>query len=199
MKAVHLITLHVIVLSLALPAGAGSIWAKRHRGVNDPFVDDVARQIGDVLTVKISEGSKIDNKSKRDMQKDTDRSAAFDGELDIASIQSFNMSAESSQQHKSKADFKDERKYIDSITVVVMDVLPNHNLVVAGTRDRIIAGDIQLIEVSGIVRPSDIAYDNSVMSELVANFRLETKNKGIAAPYNRPGWLGRVMDVLWPF
>ncbi len=80
-----------------------------------------------------------------------------------------------------------------------MDVLPNGNLVVAGTRDRRIAGDTQTIEVSGIVRPSDIAFDNTIRSEQVANFRILTKNGGVSAPYTQPGWLGRIFDVLWPW
>jgi len=66
-------------------------------------------------------------------------------------------------------------------------------------RDRNISGDIQRIEVSGIVRPSDIEFDNSVKSEQIANFRVVTKNSGVAEPYNRQGWLGRLFDILWPF
>ena len=104
----------------------------------------------------------MDNKAKRDLQKETARSSDFNGELDIdhilPSIPGFTMEAESSNALKSKADFKDERSFVDRVTVVVLDVLPNGNLVVTGTRDRNIAGDIQTIEVSGIVRPSDIAY-----------------------------------------
>lgn len=195
------------VFGIVCPAWAGSLWIQRHEDMKNPFVDDVARNIGDVLTIKISEDSKIDNKAKRDLQKSTDRSSTFDGELDIGTpnhnilprIPGFNMSAETANNLKGKADYKDERKYLDSITAVVLDVLPNGNLVVMGTRDRNIAGDIQRIEVSGIVRPSDIAFDNTVMSQRVANFRLVTQYKGLAAPYNKPGFLGRLMDVLWPF
>jgi flagellar L-ring protein precursor FlgH len=68
-----------------------------------------------------------------------------------------------------------------------------------GTRERNIAGDIQTIEVSGIVRPSDILFNNTVMSSQVADFRIVTKNKGISAPYTSPGWLGRIFDIIWPF
>ncbi|MHC4528924.1 MAG: flagellar basal body L-ring protein FlgH, partial [Planctomycetota bacterium] len=62
-----------------------------------------------------------------------------------------------------------------------------------------IAGDIQTIKVSGIVRINDIAFDNTVNSERVADFRIVTKHKGVAAPYNKQGWLGGIFDVLWPF
>ena len=186
---------------------ADSIWARRNKDMRELYTDDVARNIGDVLTIKISENSKVDNKAKRDLKKEVDKSTTFNGELGITTrnnnllprIPGFTMAAESTNELKSKADFKDERKYVDSVTVVVVDILPNRNLVVMGTRHRNIAGDIQTIEVSGIVRPSDIEFDNTVKSEQIADFRIVTRNKGIAAPYTKPGWLGRIFDIIWPF
>ncbi len=109
------------------------------------------------------------------------------------------MTASSENELKSKADYKDERKFEDRITVVVMDILPNRNLVVMGSLTRNIAGDIQTIEVSGIVRPSDVSFDNTVKSEQVADFHLLTKNGGISAPYTKPGWFGKILDLIWPF
>jgi flagellar L-ring protein precursor FlgH len=182
---------------------AGSIWAKREKNMKDLYADDVARQIGDILTIKITEDSKVDNKAKRDLKKEVDKSTTFNGELNIdhilPSIPGFTMEAESTNELKSKADFKDERSFTDQVTVVVVDVLPNGNLVVMGTRSRDIAGDVQIIEVSGIVRPSDIAFDNTVKSEQVADFRIVSKNSGVAEPYTRTGWLGGIFDIIWPF
>jgi flagellar L-ring protein precursor FlgH len=164
------------------------------------YADDVARQIGDVLTITITENSTIDNKAKRDMKKETDRSTTFNGDLgNFADLGEFGMSAESDNELKSKADYKDERKFVDNITVVVIDILPNRNLVVLGTRNRDISGDTQIIEVSGIVRPSDISFDNKVKSERVADFRIVSKNGGISAPYTKPGWLEGILNVIWPF
>ncbi|MBA7646271.1 Flagellar L-ring protein [subsurface metagenome] len=213
-RKVLVLVLTVFVLCLVRPmpdSQAGSIWARRDESMRDLYADDVARRIGDVLTIRISEASKVDNKAKRDLKKETDRSITFGGGPNFPSkgtfdrllpeqfLPSFNMAAESANELKSKADYKDERSFVDSITVVVVDILPNRNLVVMGTRNRNIAGDIQIIEVSGIVRPSDIAFDNTVKSEQVADFRLVTKNSGIAAPYTKPGWFGRILDIIWPF
>jgi len=193
----------VLMLLPATCLQAGSIWAKRDKNMKELYADDVARQIGDILTINITENSKVDNKAKRDMKKETDRSNSFNGELNIdhilPSMPGFTMSATSGNELKSKADYKDERKFVDQVTVVVMDILPNDNLVVMGTRSRNIAGDIQTIEVSGIVRPSDIAFDNTVKSEQMADFRIVTKNSGVSAPYTKPGWLGKIFDVIWPF
>jgi len=195
--------LAVFVLSLSACLEAGSIWSRRGKDMQDLYADDVARNIGDILTIKISEDSKVDNKAKRDLKKEVDKSTTFNGELGIdhilPSVPGFTMSAESTNELKSKADYKDERKFVDSVSVVVVDIMPNGNLVVMGTRNRNIAGDIQVIEVSGIVRPSDIAFDNTVDSKRVADFRIVSKNAGIAAQYNKPGWLGRIFDIIWPF
>lgn len=205
MRSIFMVLL-TVALCAVLPSErcrAGSIWAKRSKDMRPLYADDVARRIGDVLTVTITEDSKVDNKAKRDLTKKTARSTAFDGELGIdhvlPSIPGFTMEAESSNALNSKADFKDERSFEDNVTVVVIDILPNGNLVVLGTRDRSIAGDIQAIEVSGVVRPSDISYDNKVKSEQIANFRLVTKNSGVSEPYTRQGWLGRIFDIIWPF
>jgi flagellar L-ring protein precursor FlgH len=195
--------LTVFALSLALPvadAQAGSIWAKRGKNMRALYADDVAHQIGDILTIKITEDSKVDNKAKRDLKKETDRSTTFNGDVGgFVDLGEFGLSAKSGNKLNSVADYKDERSFEDLITVVVIDVLPNGNLVIMGTRSRNIAGDIQTIEVSGIVRPSDIAFDNTVKSEQVADFRIVSKNTGVADPYTRPGWLGRIFDIIWPF
>jgi flagellar L-ring protein precursor FlgH len=199
-KVTAAISLIVLVFFSTACSHAASIWAKRDKNMKAIYADDVARRIGDVLTIKITEDSKVDNKAKRDMQKGTDRSTAFNGKLgNFADLGEFGMSAESDNNLKSKADYKDERKFVDSITVVVMDILPNSNLVVMGTRQRDIGGDIQTIEVGGIVRPSDVAFDNTVKSEQVADFHIVSKNGGVSAPYTKPGWLGTILDIIWPF
>ena len=193
----------MLVLSMCDCVGAGSIWSKRDKSLKKLYVDDVARGIGDTLTIKIIESSKVDNKGKRDLKKETARTSNFDGKLNIEDVlpemPGFTMSADASNELKSKADFKDERSFEDRVSVVVIDVLPNGTLVVAGTRDRRIAGDVQTIEVSGLVRPSDIAFDNTVRSEQVANFRILTKNEGVSAAYTQPGWFGRIFDIIWPW
>jgi len=198
-----LIALAAISMGCSDSLQAGSIWAKRGQTAPSMYRDDVARHVGDVLTIKITEDSKVDNKAKRDLQKQTNLSSDFDGKLGIGrvlpTVPGFTLDAQSNNDLKSKADFQDQRSFTDSVTVVVVDVLPNGNLVVTGTRDRNIAGDIQTIEVSGIVRPSDIAYDNTIKSQQVANFRIVTKNSGVSAPYTKPGWLGGILNVIWPW
>ncbi|MHC4322645.1 MAG: flagellar basal body L-ring protein FlgH [Planctomycetota bacterium] len=145
-KVLLLLVLTASVLLSPACSQANSIWAKRDKNMKAVYADDVARQIGDVLTITITENSKVDNKAKRDMKKETDRSTAFDGKLgNFADLGEFGMDAQSNNELKSKADYKDERKFVDNITVVVVDILPNRNLVVLGSRNRDISGDTQTI------------------------------------------------------
>jgi flagellar L-ring protein FlgH len=199
-RASAVIAAFFTLLFITTFANAGSIWAKRDKNLRNMYADDTARSIGDVLTIKIVEESKVDNKAKRDLQKDATKSNTWNGEIgNFADLGDWGFSANSSNKMNGKADYKDERTFEDGITVTVIDIQPNGNLVVMGIRNRNIGGDTQIIEASGIVRPSDIMYDNTIKSTQVADFRLVSKNGGIADPYTRPGWLGRIFDIVWPF
>ena len=194
------ISVVVLIVIASANVQADSIWAKRDTNKAWTYTDDIARKIGDVLTILITENSTIDNKAKRDLKKNTDKTITFDGKLgNFADLGEFGTNATSGNELKSKADYKDERKFVDRMTVVVVDIMPNSNLVVMGKRQRDISGDIQAIEISGIVRPSDIKFDNTVKSEQVADFCIMSKNTGVAAPYTKPGFLGGILDIIWPF
>jgi flagellar L-ring protein FlgH len=207
-KTIWLITVIVIsLLVLASYAPADSIWAQRDKNAKAVYSDDTARQIGDVLTIIISEASKIDNKVNRDLKKSTQTSSNFNGELGIVTpnhnilprIPGFTMASDSDNELSGQADYKDERKMDDRMTVVVEDVQPNGNLVIIGTRQRDIAHDKQTITVSGIVRPSDISFDNTVRSEQIGNFNMANKTEGLSDTYNKPGWFQNILNFLWPW
>ena len=59
----------------------GSIWAKRSRNAKPIYSDDKANQIGDILTIVISEDHTVDTKVKTTLSKDTDRELSIDGNL----------------------------------------------------------------------------------------------------------------------
>ena len=190
-------------------AAAGSIFAKRGSNSKSLIGDDTAKKVGDILTILISEVTEIENKLDRKLEKSTSRSASFDGKLGVEhsmipinlDLPSFNVSDGTSSSNKldGKSEFKDEREVTDRVSVIVEDVHPNGNLVVIGKIQRKVAGDKQTINLSGVVRPSDIKFDNTVKSEQVANFYMVIENDGVSEKYSKAGWLGQILDFIWPF
>ncbi len=195
----------LILFILVCPGWSGSIYAKRDKTVSRPLYSDAkATQVGDILTIVIVEQSKIDNEVERDLKKETNHELGLNGddftiEHLIPSIPDLAVKASSKKSTSGQSDYKDERTFEDSMTVVVEDVLPNGNLLVMGTRERDVAGDKQIIQISGIVRPRDITFNNTVSSAQVANFKLVNLTEGISKDYNNPGWLASIFDTLWPF
>ena len=84
-----------------------------------------------------------------------------------------------------------------SVTVTVVEQLPNGNLFVQGEKWLTLNQGKEFVRVSGIVRPVDILADNSVSSEKVANARIEYAGKGALADANRMGWLARFFNSPW--
>jgi flagellar L-ring protein precursor FlgH len=201
----------IIVIAVLLTAVsqlyAGSIWAKRNSNLRQPYTDEVARKVGDILTIKIAENPIIKNQVDTKMSNINNNRASFDGNLGIASdghnflprMPGIDLTTESSRDLTGNATFNDSRSIIDEIAVVVEDVLPNGNLVVVGRRFREMAGDIQEIRVNGIIRPTDISFGNTISSTKVADFQMVFTNKGPSSTYNKTGWLTNIFDIFWPF
>ena len=188
---------------------AGSIWARRDKSTKLIYADDKARAIGDILTIIISETSNIKNEIERELKNESSRSITFNPKTQLNDepfswlpripgvTESFTAAASKSLDGES--DYEDKRSYTDRMTVVVQDIHPNGNLVVLGTRHRDVVGDKVTIQVSGIVRPRDIAFDNTIRSDQIADFKIVTINKGVTPNYTKPGWLATIFDALWPF
>jgi len=207
-KAAIILFVLAVVINVQF-AAAGSIFAKRGSNSKSLIGDDTAKKVGDILTILISEVTEIENKLDRKLEKSTSRSASFDGKLGVEhsmipinlDLPSFNVSDGTSSSNKldGKSEFKDEREVTDRVSVIVEDVHSNGNLVVIGKIQRKVAGDKQTINLSGIVRPSDIKFDNTVKSERVANFYMVIENDGVSKTYSKVGWLGQILDFIWPF
>jgi flagellar L-ring protein FlgH len=205
MKSPSLILTVVGLVALAAaPAGAGSIWAKANAaGTVRVYEDDVARRTGDILTILIDERSNIDNETERKNERKGDGTVTGSGTVTLNNLGSstkpftlptVSAAANAANSFDGKADLKSQRTQSDRMTVIVHDVLPNGNLVILGTRQRNVHGDTQTICISGIVRPSDITYANTINSDQVADFRLVTVVKGPENDVAQPGLLGWIMN-----
>jgi flagellar L-ring protein FlgH len=85
------------------------------------------------------------------------------------------------------------------ISAVVKKVLLNGNLYVVGKREIRVNNETQYITLSGIIRPEDVSPTNEISSTYVADARITYAGIGPVADKQKPGWLGRVVDYVWPF
>lgn len=85
------------------------------------------------------------------------------------------------------------------ISAVVEKVLFNGNLYISGQREIRVNNETQYITLSGVVRPKDISSSNEVSSTFIADARIAYSGTGPVADKQRVGWLGRVLDYVWPF
>lgn len=168
------------------------------------FLDRRARQVGDVITVILSEKTDASKKSNTATAKESNisvptvtllgRGVTHNGtpilSSGVASDQDFAGQGSSSQSNS----------LTGSITVTVSQVLRNGSLRVRGEKWVTINQGDEFIRIQGIVRPEDIAADNSVPSFKVADARITYSGKGALADANSMGWLGRLFQsVLSPF
>ena len=81
-----------------------------------------------------------------------------------------------------------------SLTVTVMEVQPNGNLVIQGDKTLKLNQGDEFVHVSGVVRRADIATDNTVTSDKIADAHISYSGKGVVDGTNRMGWLARFFN-----
>jgi flagellar L-ring protein precursor FlgH len=194
-----------LVLVTLAPARGDSLWPDEKR--RSMFADRKAFEIGDILTILVQES----NSASKDNSTKTGKSTAVD-----ASISSFLYSPTASGfltkngqlpalKYGSTSDFdgggsiNNSEKISARISVRVVDVLPNNNLVVEGKRQTSFAGETQDVVLRGIVRPDDITPNNTIVSYNMADATIQFVSKGSITDSQRKGWFTKLWDVFTPF
>jgi len=190
---------------LANGALADSLWhAEPSRSM---FADRRATAIGDIVTIIVQESSTAekDNSTKTSRQSDIDASIAtflyspaasglltHNGKLPALKVAGKN-------SFSGGGSINNSEKIITRIPVRVIDVLPNDNLVIEGTRHTSFSGESQDVVLRGVIRPNDVAANNTIFSYHVADATIKIVNKGTVTDTQRKGWFTRVWDVVNPF
>lgn len=177
----------------------------------DGFFQDLrAHKVGDLVTVNIVETSKASKKADTKTERTSSIDAGIDSLLGYESKmkswgvpKAFDNTAMFKASMGNKFDgsgstSRDE-SMTASITARVVEVLPNGNLFIEGTRKIRVNNETQNITLSGIIRPSDISPDNTVLSSYIADARIDYTGSGPVSDKQRPGWLARIVDFVWPF
>jgi flagellar L-ring protein precursor FlgH len=196
----------LLLWSGSLSVQAENLWLRRTPNNGFLFYDTKARNIGDNLTIIITHTTDVENSEDRQMDKSTSSKGTFDvaGSSDggfgtQGAKASVDLESTSERKFDGSQNYSTTQAFTDRMTATVMDVLPNGNMVITGQRDVRIAGEQRVLVVSGVVRGLDIGPDNTIASQYISDFRLEYLASGYSQKYTRQGWLGRAMNVVWPF
>ncbi|MBW1727896.1 MAG: flagellar basal body L-ring protein FlgH [Deltaproteobacteria bacterium] len=188
----------------------GSLWSDS-TGIS-LFPDRRARKIGDIVIVRIVE----DPEAELNANTKTSRSSS----IDAAKLKFFGYMKALAEKNKRLAQNPGEDDLFTAslgmnfdgkgtsdrdghlkayISAVVQKVLFNGNLYVVGKREIKVNNETQYITLSGIIRPEDISPTNEISSTYVADARITYAGIGPVADKQKPGWLGRIVDYVWPF
>jgi flagellar L-ring protein precursor FlgH len=85
------------------------------------------------------------------------------------------------------------------ISVTVVEVHPNGTMLVRGEKRLRLNRGNEFIQVQGLVRPADITPDNRLASTRLADARITYSGRGEIARAAREGWLLRFFNLISPF
>jgi len=188
----------------------GSLWSEMSEV--SLFQDMKARKVGDIVTVRIVE----DPEAELNANTKTSRSSSIDaaklkfmGYMKALAEKNSRLAQTPGSDDLISASLgttfdgkgsSDRDGHVKAyITAVVEKVLFNGNLYISGKREIRVNHETQYITLSGVVRPKDITSSNEVSSTYVADARITYAGIGPVADKQRPGWLGRILDHVWPF
>jgi flagellar L-ring protein FlgH len=170
------------------------------------FVDRKAHLVQDVVTIRIVEAASASGEATTETERDSSISGSLEAIFGLEkTLQNNGINPASvvkgglTNNFDGSGTTSRKNSLLATITAVVREVFPNGNLYIEGKKEVIINNERQYIVLSGVIRPEDIGPDNSIRSDLIADARIEYSGRGILAEKQRPGWLGRVLDVVWPF
>ncbi len=184
----------------------GSLWPGEQHSL---YADHKARTVGDVVTITISEKASASKQASTS----TDRSSSMTAgiphlfglenskwitehpEIDLNNL----VSANFDNKFSGTGTTVRKEDLIASLTAQVVDVYANGNLKIRGGKEVQVNNEVQVIYMTGIIRPADIMANNTVDSKHVLNAKISYTGKGAISDKQKPGWLVRALDNIWPF
>ena len=185
------------------PANSGGPYVNNvsHRPL---FEDRRARNVGDTLTVVLNEttsaakntGSSAARKANASSQFGNTGSTPFGPYTSIATIANFGGTGDIKSEGAGASAASNT--FAGTITVTVVEVLSNGNLVVAGEKQVAVSNEEEIIRFGGVVNPNTLVF-NQVSSQQVADARIEYRGRGQTDDSQGAGWFTRLMLKLSPF
>jgi flagellar L-ring protein precursor FlgH len=180
-----------------------SIWQDSSANL---FRDPRAHKIGDVVTVKISINDKatLDNNSKRSRDSKANFQPTLTYDVNLGTLTStgdltIDGTIDSGTSTDSKGGITRSEKVDLLVAAVVTGVLPNGNLIISGSQEVRVNFEVRELTVAGIVRPRDIATDNTISYDKVAEARISYGGRGRITEVQQPGLGQQLFDILTPY
>jgi flagellar L-ring protein precursor FlgH len=185
------------------PANSGGPYvnAVSHRPL---FEDRRARNVGDTLTVVLNEttsaaknsGMSAARKANASSQFGNTGTTPFGPYTSIANVANFGGSGDLKSEGTGASAASNT--FAGTITVTVVEILSNGNLVVAGEKQVAVSNEEEIIRFGGVVNPNTLVF-NQVSSQQVADARIEYRGRGATDDTQGTGWFTRLMLKLAPF
>ncbi len=182
-----------------------SLWRTGSRAF---FKDQRAAKVGDLLTVNVAvtDQANISNETKRSrantesfglpnavgLENSTLGKAAGVGGSAL-------LNATSATSNDGAGSVQRAETVTTNVAAVVTQVLPNGNLVVEGKQEIRINYEVRELIVAGVVRPEDIAADNTIDSTKIAEARIAYGGRGQITDVQQPRYGQQIVDILLPF
>ena len=161
------------------------------------FADLKARRVGDVLTIRLTESTNASKNAETKTAKTTAvnmTGPTILGKTFTAAGVPLTTTLNGADSFAGQGSSTQANSLAGSLTVTVMDVQPNGNLVIQGEKTLKLNQGEEIVRVSGVVRCADIATDNTVTSDKVADAHISYSGKGVIEGSNRMGWLARFFN-----
>jgi flagellar L-ring protein precursor FlgH len=185
----------------------GSLW-QATGSMNALFINPKARQVGDILTIKVVESSSATNQAETTTDRTSSLGAGitnfFNAEKRYPANQPFfnpfsKVAGTFESAFEGTGTTKRSGDLTAYITVRVVEVLPNGNLKVQGSREVTVNKEKQLITLIGVVRSRDISAENMILSTYISDAQIIYDGVGVVNDRQKPGWLTALLLKIWPF
>jgi flagellar L-ring protein precursor FlgH len=160
-----------------------------------------ARNVGDILTIQINEKTAATKKGNSSASRQSNNAVSVPTILGLPgkSFQGMELSTSGNHKFEGKGESNSSDTFTGTITVTVIEVLPNGNLLVSGEKQLGINQGTEYIRFSGVVDPATIGFGNTVSSTQVADARIEYRGSGYVDEAQIMGWLARFFLTFLPF
>lgn len=168
------------------------------------FEDPRPYRIGDIITVKLDESTSASKSAGTSSKKEDEYTMSAPSLFGLNPTHNgsnlFEMNVSPEREFSGEADSSQSNSLSGEITVTVVDILPNNNMVVQGEKWFTLNQGKEYIRIAGVIRPQDVSPDNTIPSAKLADAQIAYSGEGFLADTNEQGWLGQMLNSKWwPF